>query len=86
MVMTSQWAMHANAIEEARENGNTALVGRAVMWAISTDQPEAADLYAALTTNFERQGNCNAHACELNRAVEIILDAYIEEIQRREAA
>lgn len=86
MVMTSQWARHSRAIEDAREKLDTALVSRAVMWAISTDQPEATDLYAALAANFERQGNRNAHACELNRAVEIILDAYLEEQQRRKAA
>ncbi|MGM0783854.1 MAG: hypothetical protein ACQEUM_07065 [Pseudomonadota bacterium] len=84
--MTSQWARHADAIEDARDNRDTTTISRAVRWAVSNDQPEATDLYTALAAEFYAQGNSNAASCETNRAIEIIIDAYLEQRAGRTAA
>ncbi len=83
---TNQWARNSDAIEDARETFDTATVSKAVRWVIANDLAEATDLYAALTEIFVSQGNSNASACNANRAIEIAMDAYLQEIKRREAA
>lgn len=82
---THQWARHADAIEDARDNRDTTTISRAVNWAISNDQPEATELYAALASIFFGQGNYNADGCAANRALEIALDAYFESKEGRAA-
>ncbi len=78
---THEWARHADAIEDARDERDTTKVSRAIRWAVANNQPEATDLYEALADEFYAQGNSNASSCHTNRAIEIILDAYLEDHQ-----
>lgn len=84
--MSTHWAKHADAIEDAREGRDTALVGQAMLWALSTAQPEATELYAAAAGVFYGRGECGADARNANRALEIVLDAYLEHRHGRAAA
>tara|TARA_B100000700_G_scaffold189815_1_gene209223 strand:+ start:66419 stop:66673 length:255 start_codon:yes stop_codon:yes gene_type:complete len=81
----SEWAKHSDAIEDARDGENRGLVSRAIEWAIKNDRLEMDELDYALARVFFTGGNGNAPACETNRAIEIILDAYLNE-HRQEAA
>ncbi|WP_043530425.1 hypothetical protein [Litchfieldella xinjiangensis] len=83
---TYEWARNSHAIEDARDDRDAVLVSQAVAWAVCGAQAEATELYSALADEFFAQGNNNASSCETNRAIEIILDAYLEEQKGRAAA
>lgn len=81
---THDWARNADAIEDARDEDSPDLVGKAVSWAIAHDHPEADTLIEALTNVFCSQGHRNGSAT--NRAIEIVVDAYLEEQKAHQEA
>lgn len=83
---TYEWARNADAIEDARDEKSARMVGEAVSWAIANDHPEADTLIEALTDVFCSQGNRNASSCATNRAIEIVMDAYLADQKSQQEA
>ncbi len=82
---THEWARNSDAIEDVRDDSDIQTFRAAVKWAVSGKQMEADELYEALFDEFQLQGNSNFASCKTNRALEIILDAYLED-RKQEAA
>ena len=61
-------------------------MSRAIRWAIAHWQPAADELLEALADEFYAQGNSNAASCATNRAIEIAMDAYLDDQKTRQEA
>lgn len=73
-----QWARHPGGIERIRDNCTPAVIHQALAWAVVHHDPAGDEVADALTTVFMGEGYVGGDS--MNRAIEILLDAYLEHI------